>query len=179
MAKEELADNHTHGWIRTFTGRKVYLTDPKMGDIDIRDIAHALANQCRFAGHTRKFYSIAEHSVHCSWFFASGEDALWGLLHDASEAYLGDVSKPLKRLLPEYRAIEDQWMAVIRDTFSLSFSLPADLEEVDTEVLVREAKELLWDIGEWATTEPADIQIQCWEPEEAERQFLTRGEELQ
>src|SRR5690606_5290032 len=77
-------------WMQTFTGRAVYPLDLRPDDIDIQDIAHALSMQCRYAGHTRQFYSVAEHSVHVArWCRQYGPAAaLEGLLHDATEAYL-------------------------------------------------------------------------------------------
>src|ERR1017187_10636100 len=79
-----------HGSITTFSGIHFWPLLPNPADIRIEDIAHALSNQCRFAGHAREFYSVAEHSVRVSQ-LCPPEDALWGLLHDASEAYLTDV----------------------------------------------------------------------------------------
>ena len=83
-------------WIQTFTGRAFYVLDPRPEDVDIEDIAHALSMQCRFAGHCREFYSVAQHSVTASW-LVPPEDALWGLLHDAAEAYVVDLPRPIKR----------------------------------------------------------------------------------
>src|SRR5208282_6622849 len=86
-------------WIRTFSGGRFYVLEPRVEDVRIEDIAHALSMQCRFTGHVREFYSVAEHSVWVSR-YSHREDALWGLLHDASESYIGDMSTPLK-LQPE------------------------------------------------------------------------------
>ena len=88
------------GFIGTFSGLRFWPLDPNPEKILIADIAHALAHQCRFGGHASKFYSVAEHSVHVSK-LCLPEHALWGLLHDASEAYLVDLPRPLK-LLPEF-----------------------------------------------------------------------------
>ena len=84
-------------WVCTFTGIKFHPLDPKMSEIDIRDIAHALSLQNRYNGHTAEFYSVAEHSLMVSELGGSAERALLGLLHDASEAYLGDIIAPLKQ----------------------------------------------------------------------------------
>jgi len=91
-------DNRTMSWIQTFTGRQFYPLTPRPADVDIRDIAHALAFKCRFCGHARVFYSIAEHSVRVSHVVPETL-ALAGLLHDAAEAYLADVSRPVKHAL--------------------------------------------------------------------------------
>src|ERR1039457_118422 len=85
------------GFIGTFSGLRFWPLDPNPEKILIDDIAHALAHQCRFGGHASRFYSVAEHSVHVSR-LCPPEDALWGLLHDASEAYLVDLPRPLKQL---------------------------------------------------------------------------------
>lgn len=104
-------------WIKTYTGRNFNLQDPCF---HIEDIAHALSHLCRFNGHTSQFYSVAEHSVAVSDFMLSeGQDPLEGLLHDAAEAYLGDVSAPWKQLLPDFQRIEDALEVKIRRRFSL------------------------------------------------------------
>src|ERR1700683_336889 len=82
-------------WIVTFSGRRFYVLDPRPSDVRIEDIAHSLSLQCRFNGHVKNFYSVAQHSVLVSE-RCDPADALYGLLHDASEAYIGDMSAPLK-----------------------------------------------------------------------------------
>lgn len=88
------------GSILTYTGKLFTPYNPISDDIDIKDIAHGLSNICRFGGHSNNFYSVAQHSIIVS--YNCGVDALYGLLHDASEAYLGDIPKPLK-ILRQYR----------------------------------------------------------------------------
>src|ERR1700744_4853571 len=87
-----------NGWIQTFTGKKFSPLAPRPEDVDIRDIAHALAMKCRFNGHCSPFYSIAEHSVRVSWLLEQQgkREALWGLMHDAADAYLPDLGAPIK-----------------------------------------------------------------------------------
>jgi uncharacterized protein len=105
--------------IRTFTGKMVDLLDPKPEAIDIRDIAHALAQINRFTGHTRTPYSVAEHCVIGSETIR-GELALDFLLHDATEAYLGDVSGPLKRVMGgQYAWLEQDWARAVATRFDL------------------------------------------------------------
>ncbi|MFG0247924.1 MAG: phosphohydrolase, partial [Phycisphaeraceae bacterium JB051] len=77
-------------WIQTYTGKAFYPLREDPGIIDIRDIAHALSLQCRFNGHCSDFYSVAQHSVHVSEVVPQAF-ALWGLLHDAAEAYMSDL----------------------------------------------------------------------------------------
>ena len=99
-------------WIQTYTGRQFWPLAPQAEHVDIRDIAHSLAMQCRFNGHCRGFYSVAQHSVLVSQ-VVPPEDALWGLLHDAAEAYISDLPRPLKNTAPEFRAAEHRLLTVI------------------------------------------------------------------
>ncbi|MDO4254358.1 MAG: hypothetical protein Q4C81_04310 [Kocuria sp.] len=94
-------------WMQTYTGRRFYPLDSRPEDVDVVDVAHALSMQCRYNGHVRLFMSVAEHCVLVSRLVPS-EHALWGLLHDATEAYVGDMVRPLKLHMPEYRAVEDR-----------------------------------------------------------------------
>src|SRR5579885_2784587 len=87
-----------HGdWIQTYCGVAFYPLDPRPEEILIEDIAHALSMLCRFTGHVKRFYSVAQHCVYVSH-RCDPKDALWGLLHDAAEAYLNDISRPVKSL---------------------------------------------------------------------------------
>lgn len=91
--------------ISTKSGRRLYVQNPTIAQIDIEDIAHGLAHQCRFNGQTSNFYSVAQHSVIVASILPP-ELKLAGLLHDASGAYLGDIVQPLKELLPDYLEFE-------------------------------------------------------------------------
>lgn len=86
---------HRGSWMQTYTGRRLFPMDPSPADVDIIDIAHALSMQCRYNGHVRRFMSVAEHCVLISE-NVPAQDALWGLLHDATEAYVGDMIRPLR-----------------------------------------------------------------------------------
>lgn len=119
----------TEPYIVTYTGRKIPLLEPHPDHIDARDIAHSLAYQCRFTGHTPRHYSVAEHSIRVAWQIRGkyANPTGWtplrvakvALLHDAAEAYLGDVSTPLKSLLPEYQRIENNWQHAVFVAFGL------------------------------------------------------------
>lgn len=162
-------------WIQTFTGKAFYPLDPVVADIDIEDIAHALAHQCRYGGHCRQFYSVAEHSVLLSQSVAP-EHALWALLHDASEAYLVDVPRPVKAELREYREIEDRLLAAIAARFGLVSAIPPAVHEADRRILTDEAAQLMRAPPmAWSTqAEPLGVRVKCWAPKKAEQWFLFR-----
>ena len=165
-------------WICTFSGSKYFPADPLPADVRIVDIAHALAYQCRYTGHCRRFFSVAEHSVLVSE-IVHPEHALTALMHDAPEAYCHDISGPLKRSLPDYRAIEEKNWAVIAQKFKLP-AMHACVKAADIAVLLAEMKVLLPPMpGDHGIRgEPADVQIMCLPPDEAESLFLHRFYEL-
>jgi hypothetical protein len=161
--------------IVTHTGRRINILDPVVDEIDIRDIAHALANRCRFTGHTRSFYSVAEHSIR-----VAGQVPrplrLAGLLHDASHAYLGDALTPLKRTLPGYMAIECAWRSAIAARFRLPEALPSAVRLADSVLLVTEIRDLIVAgvTGQTFRTRPVPLDevIEPLTAEEAEDVFL-------
>ena len=169
------------GFIGTFSGLRFWPLLPNPDDILIADIAHALAHQCRFGGHASKFYSVAEHSVHVSR-LCLPEHALWGLLHDASEAYLVDLPRPLKQL-PEfaaYREAERRLQRVVAVRFGLPEEQPASVTEADDTMLWIEAHSLLDSAAVEVirdTRPPFEITDPLL-PVEAERLFLARFKEL-
>ena len=116
--------------IMLHTGKMFDLVDIDPYLIDIYDIAHHLAHLCRFTGATREFYSVAQHSLFVS-INVSPENAFVGLLHDAAEAYIGDVSAPLKRVLPDYNRIEENLWEAIAWRFNIPFDIPAEVKEID------------------------------------------------
>lgn len=127
--------------IMTRSGRFVRFDVPDPDTIDIGDIAHGLSHLCRFAGQTRVFYSVAEHSVYVAN-LCPPEHMLWGLLHDAAEAYVVDVPKPLKRMVPEYREIERKVMAAVCRKFGLPVEEPACVKRADLIMLATEGRDL-------------------------------------
>jgi hypothetical protein len=169
------------GFIGTFSGLRFWPLDPNPEKILIADIAHALAHQCRFGGHASKFYSVAEHSVHVSR-ICLPEHALWGLLHDASEAYLVDLPRPLK-LLPEfapYREAERRLQRAVAVRFGLPPDQRAIVTAADSKMLWIEARSLLGSMPVEVirdTRPPFEITDPRL-PVEAERLFLGRFKEL-
>lgn len=130
-------------WILTYTGRRFWPLAPRIQDISIEDIAHALSNICRFTGHCRAFYSVAEHSLRAS---AHGPDylKLALLLHDASEAYLCDISRPVKhsKEMEAYRKTEQRVQALIGEKFHVVFTDPL-IHEIDNRMLMTERRDLM------------------------------------
>lgn len=130
--------------ILTASGTCFNLLEPDPDLIEIEDIAHALSNLCRFTGHTRVFYSVAEHSVRASLCaFVPAEHALEALLHDAAEAYIGDVSSPLKAQLHEYRNIEFGVEQAIRKRFGLPAKKTPCVKQADLTMLATEKRDLM------------------------------------
>lgn len=166
-------------WMQTYTGRKFWPLDPRPEEVYIQDIAHSLSHQCRYAGHCMWFYSVAEHCVLLSQNVAP-EHALWALLHDASEAYLVDIPRPVKPYLSEYREIEAKVMAAVCHKFNLSVVMPDEVNEVDGRILNDECQQNMSIPPEkWADTgKPLGVELQFWMPTDAKRQFLDRFLEL-
>lgn len=163
-------------WIQTYSGRCIYPLDPRPEDIDIIDIAHALSNQCRFSGHCKKFYSIAQHSVLVAS-MCSAENMLWGLCHDMSEYALVDLPRPLKRSqgFEAYLEAEKNFMKLICQVFSLPEDMPVEVKIADDRMLVTEKLSLLGKSPKpWSDNyEPYNIKIIPWNPEKAEKEFLS------
>jgi uncharacterized protein len=130
-------------WIHTFTGKKFRPLAPDPDLIDVRDIARGLSTQGRFGGHTRTYYSVAEHSVRVS-LITPAKDSLWGLLHDASEAYLKDMASPIKYApgLEFYLEAEARLMAAVAVRFGLPAVEPHSVKRADAILLHTEARDL-------------------------------------
>lgn len=154
--------------------------DPESCAFQIEDIAHGLSHVCRFAGQCRHFYSVAQHSAYVSR-IVPREDALAGLLHDAAEAFIGDVSKPLKDLLAEYRVIEKRIEAALFAKFGLSLPLPDSVKEADVTMLATEQRALMRNRDDWdycRGRKPLDMHIPYMLPDAAKSLFLARYEQL-
>ena len=161
--------------VSTKSGRRVALLNPSPSQIVIGDIAHGLAHQCRFNGQTNKFYSVAQHSVLVASILPR-ELRLAGLLHDASEAYLGDVVQPLKDLLPEYQTIEAKFCEVLGERFGVNLLHNDAIKHADLIVLATERRDLMpMDMADWSSIagiKPMSRTIKPISPDAASAQFM-------
>lgn len=147
LAMEARTPMNSH-CMQTHTGRVVDLTRFSEDDIVIEDIAHALSQIIRFTGHAKAPYTVAQHSLIVAE-LVPPEHRLWALVHDASEAYLGDVSSPLKSLLPDYREIEDRFQRIIAGRFGLPWPIPEAVKHADRVALMVEKRDLLLTQHDW------------------------------
>lgn len=168
--------------ILTYTGLYVSPLALEPHLVDIEDIAHALANQCRFSGHTHRFYSVAQHSVLAARLLAEmgygTTPQLEALLHDGSEYVLQDMARPLKEhavLGKAYREVEDKAAAVIAGVFGVPYPHSDYVKEVDLRMLATERRDLMPGVTKWAIldgVETARQRIIPWVPERAKEEFL-------
>lgn len=165
-------------YLTTFGGRKFWPLDPRIEDIDINDIAHALSMQCRFLGHCRDFYSVAQHSVLMSHLIEPN-GALYGLLHDAAETYIGDMTTGMKHdpEMAAFRHLDHRLTKLIYAKFGLSLiAEPADLKRVDLTLLRDEVREL--GLMSRFNRGGFGIHIEPWLPWRAENEFHKRFQQL-
>jgi 5'-deoxynucleotidase YfbR-like HD superfamily hydrolase len=163
-------------YVSTYLGNRFFLTRPHIDDVAIEDIAHGLAYQCRFNGQTSAFYSVAQHSLMVMALVPETE-RLPALLHDAAEAYLGDMVKPLKNLFPEFSAIEARVMEIIGKRFGVDLiRLHPAIKQADLVALATEKRDLMPHSTEpWTYIngiEPLAERIVPLSPGEAKSAFL-------
>lgn len=165
-------------WIQTYSGKRFDFMDPDPESIDIEDIAQALSMQCRYNGHIRSFYSVAEHSVHVAALMSNPFERFPALLHDAAEAYIGDMVSPLKRMMPEYKEIERRVESAIRRRFNL-IPMPEEVKLRDLQMLIVEKHALHlhpalheWECERTHGHDLPKVHFRCWEPYHAKRAFL-------
>lgn len=128
--------------IGTYTGRFAWPNNPRSVDINIHDIAHSLALSCRWTGHVRRHYSVGQHSVLASYLVPE-QHALAALLHDAAEAYLSDIARPVKPAIAGYKEIEARLQNTIMRTFGLPIGMPKCVKVADTQLLCTEHRDLM------------------------------------
>jgi uncharacterized protein len=154
--------------------------DPDNCKVTIEDVAHGLSMICRFTGHCNEFYSVAEHSWHASY-HVEPAFAFDALMHDSPESVIGDMSKPLKDICPEYRAIEDNIERSFAKKFGFQVPLAPEVKEVDLVMLTTEQKYIMKNRDDWDYTrgrKALNIKLYCWPPQVAKQMFLLRYNEL-
>lgn len=169
MSTKKVENIYTPNCIRTYTGIYINVFDPKPEMIDIEDIAHALASEPRWGGHLPYVYSVAQHSVMCMRNMphnSSRKRLLQALMHDGSEAYLRDISSPIKAGLANYKDIEHRLMVVIADKFKFNYPLCYAAKDVDSQ-------RLHWEWYNIALVRPKFLAwFKCWGRRKAKRIFL-------
>ena len=162
-------------WMQLASGRAFYPLDPRPEEIHIEDIASALSKMCRYGGHCKRFYSVAEHCVLMAHAAPDGMH-LAALLHDASEAYLSDVIRPIKSHLTNYLEIEANLERAIARRFTLQWPMPAEVKALDEAIIADERDQAMlpapqaW--AQWTPVAPLGVTLQFWTPEKAEYEFL-------
>ena len=178
-----MAEEEFNYWITTYTGKKFPVKQPAVFDMNLIDIAHGLSLACRFGGQIREFYSVAQHSVLVASLLPA-KIAVYGLLHDASEAYLCDIPGPIKRL-PEmegYRELEKRYMKTIyiaRGMREPNQEISRRVKKADALVLRDEGRYFGILNREWDVYDMEDVGVlsRCWSPKEAEIIFMRTYED--
>lgn len=167
-------------YIETASGQRFFIDRP---EFRIKDIVHALANQCRYTGHSRRFYSVAEHSILVSHIMRLMDrgDPFEGLMHDGAEAYLSDIAAPWKALLPDYKKLEQRIEVPLRRHFGLPDTITPECKEADWIALFIEANHLMPSkAADWiappgikeTAARLTNFQIHGWNPTIAGAQFM-------
>lgn len=184
-------------YINTWSGRKYYPLEPEKLDVSIDDIAHGLSHINRYGGHLDvDFYSVAQHSYLVEELvldkiegsttkFSNKYIRLQALLHDATEAYLGDIPSPIKKVLPDYKALEKRLQEHIFNFFGLPPVMYPIIKQEENKLLVPEIVNLSygWDLNEFFgensySTEYIDMGITYWPPRKAKARFLGKFNEI-
>lgn len=169
----------TGDWMITATGRRFYPLDPRPEDISARDIIHHLARICRYGGAVGNWFSVAEHCCLLADYFAGTELAPWALLHDAAEAYIGDLIRPIKPSLPQFKAIETPLERMIWERFGLVGPLPPAVKAADVLIVADERRSLfLPEVLDRAGWQPRSLglglTLHQWERDQAAWEFGAR-----
>lgn len=165
-------------FIRLHSGLQFHILKPRVEEIDIMDIAWSLSHLCRFTGHTRQFYSVAQHCCHVCDILPSPLQ-LRGLLHDGSEAFANDLASPIKQYLPQYKELEVRIEQIIARRFGFRLPMPAAIKTADLTLLVTEMRDLMKnaDYKQLPYT-PLPDRIVPWPSTKARREFLKRFNKL-
>lgn len=164
MIKQILSRIAPKAYIRTYTGELVNVFNIDPEQIHIEDIAHALSMQCRFSGHTREFYSVAQHSCYC--YELSQEYPFECLMHDVAEAYLHDVASPIKKWFFVYRIMENRLMKVLAKKYGFTYPFPPEVHKIDKDMLHNEMCSFMGKISRYF------IMVESWDHQQAKDEFL-------
>jgi len=167
-------------FVTTYSGSKFFIDQCNIEDIKMEDIAHALSMNCRFNGHLKKFYSVAEHSILVSRLVPK-KYALEGLLHDITEAFLPDMPRPFKSMINGFAEYENKLHQKIAECYNLLYPLPDEVKYIDKNIVRDEAEVLYKEVPDWV--EFYDNVCPHWKiygftPYNAKRYFLARYEDL-
>ena len=176
---------------QTYSRKIVDLDSPKIEDICIGDIARSLSLQCRFNGHVSSFYSVAEHSVRCSWLarelYSGTVDYFayirrWCLMHDAAEAYIGDLTRPVKQKINgRFAKLEMLFEHLVAEAFDLALPYPEEVKEIDDTLVITEARDIMPGGPAWDWGYKIAPLLECiipWSPGVAEETFLQEYKDL-
>ena len=175
-------------WLQTRSGLQFDLLDPKFESIRINDIAHSLSLICRFNGHCNKFFSVAEHSINCATYAwhsdpsTSPRTLLFILLHDAREAYIGDIISPVKRLAHPRSYTVQLEKIIARCVYEALVEAQPDpvecrlIHKMDKDMLITEVSKLMRNWESWPDASlykpVSEFNLSCWTPDEAKKKFL-------
>lgn len=177
-------------WIQTYSGRCFDLSIPDATMVVVEDVAHSLAHTCRYTGHSKRFYSVAEHCCHVSDLllhdYGGERMGFLGLMHEGEEPYVGDMSSPLKSMCEDYRIIGRYiWERAVAPAFGLPMVMPPEVKKADLEALATEAPQVM---RVWPPPRPWNLpveagrrnlfKVQFWRPARAEAEFFARFKRL-
>lgn len=163
-------------WIETNSGKYFRYQENNPENIMIEDVAHSLSQLCRFSGQCNQFYSVAQHSciVHD---YAPSHLKIEGLLHDASEAFISDIPRPVKTIIPEIKELEQIIQMQVAQRFKFSWPFTSQIEILDSQLMLAEAKQLFTQEVAWTVEglDPLNVKINhCWNSKVAKAEFLNR-----
>lgn len=170
--------------IALLSGAVFNYNKPEESEVTIDDIASALSNVCRYAGHLPRFYSVAQHLVNTSR-IVEPQFAFTALMHDTAEAFTNDLPTPLKWALPVFKELEVKIEAAMGKRFGFEFPYPDAVKLADTQMLLLEKNYVKEDKNEWEYYRDVKfehlrdiVDLDSWQPRRAKREFLERYEEL-
>ncbi len=177
------------GWIGLHSGGAIHFAAPRQDEIILEDIAHSLSQLCRYNGHTKRFYSVAEHACLMSdWvmrqYWANFGDGLTALHHDDAEYVIGDMTRPLKVTLPQFKAAETVLDEAIARKFGTEYPFPLWLKTIDRRIIRDEKLGVMLPTPlDWGVDRLEPLGVGFWKvfgrfPCVAKRRYLKRHHRL-